>query len=176
VERNGSRASALARWWEALLPAFRGYAEVLFARDPSASARNQETRSMRYSDEADLPVITDEEFAAVRGSLRPFTIVILKAGPRFEPPDPRFTSEVAGIILAHGRRNASLRRAGLMPIVCPVADDSDVAGVCILDTDADEADRIMSNDPGVRAAVFTYEIHAARGIAGSTLPGTQAIG
>jgi hypothetical protein len=172
VLENGSRASALARWWEAVLSAFRGYAESLFARDPSAPRPpNEEARSMRYTGEADLPTITDEEFTGVRGSMRWYTIVILKAGPRFEPPDPGFTSEVGRIILAHGRRNASLRRAGLMPIVCPVTDDSDVAGVSILDADRGEADRIMSNDPGVLAGVFTYELHEARGIPRSALPG-----
>jgi hypothetical protein len=172
VLENGSRASALARWWEAVLSAFRSYAESLFTRDPSAPRPpNEETMPMRYTGEADLPAISDEEFTAVRGSLRRYTIVILKTGPRFEPPDPGFTSDVGRIILAHGRRNASLRRAGLMPIVCPVSDDSDVAGVSILDADREEADRIMSNDPGVLADVFTYELHEARGIPGSALPG-----
>jgi hypothetical protein len=172
VLENGSRASALARWWEAVLSAFRSYAESLFARDPSAPRPpNEETMPMRYTGEADLPAISDDEFTAVRGSLRRYTIVILKTGPRFEPPDPAFTSDVGGIILAHGRRNASLRRAGLMPIVCPVSDDSDVAGVSILDGDREEADRIMSNDPGVLADVFTFELHEARGIPGSALPG-----
>lgn len=168
---NGSRASALARWWEAVLSAFRGYAESLFGRDPSAHRDGEEIRAMRYTGEADLPEISDEELASVRGSLRRYTIVILKAGPRFEPPDADFTSEVSRIILAHGRRNTSLRRAGLMPIVCPVADDSPVAGISILDTDPEEADRIMANDPGVLAGVFTYELHEARGIPGSSLPG-----
>lgn len=125
---------------------------------------------MRYTGEGDLPQISDEEFATVRGSLRPYTVVVLLQGPRFEPPDAGFTSEVARMILAHGRRNASLRRAGLMPIVCPIADGSSVAGVSILDADREEADRIMSNDPGVVAGVFTYELHDAHGIPGSTLP------
>jgi hypothetical protein len=131
---------------------------------------------MRYTGEADLPQISKEEFAAVRGSLRPYTVVVLLHGPRFEQPDAGFTSEVARIILAHGRRNASLRRAGLMPIVCPIADGSSVAGVSIFVTDCAEADRIMSNDPGVVAGVFTYELHDARSIPGSTLPDAEVPG
>jgi hypothetical protein len=38
-----------------------------------------------------------------------------------------------------------------------------------LDTDAEEAHAIMSADPGVRSGVFTYDIHPARSIPGSTL-------
>jgi hypothetical protein len=56
-----------------------------------------------------------------------------------------------------------------MPIVCPVADGSGVTGIAILDTDAEEAHAIMSADPGVRSGVFTYDIHPARSIPGSTL-------
>jgi hypothetical protein len=166
---NGSRASAIGRLWQKALSAFRSYGDSLFARGPRAGVRSDGRKPMRYTSEADLPAITDEEFARVRASLRSCTVVVLKAGPRFEPPDPEFTSDVAKIVWAHGRRNAVLRVAGLMPIVCPVADGSGVTGIAILDTDAEEAHAIMSADPGVRSGVFTYDIHPARSIPGSTL-------
>jgi hypothetical protein len=169
-ELNGSRATAFGRLWEKALSSFRAHAKSLLARDRRAGVdRDDERRAMRYTGEADLPEVTDEELGRVRASLRPFSIVILKAGPRFEPPDPGFTTEVAKIIWAHGKRNASLRAAGLAPIVCPIMDRSDVAGIYVFDADADEVDAVMSQDPAVRANVFTYEIHPARGIPGSAL-------
>jgi hypothetical protein len=74
------------------------------------------------------------------------------------------------VIWEHGRRNFALRESGLMPIVCPVADDSDLAGACVLVVEAGEAARMMEADPGVRAGIFTYEIHPTRGFPGSALP------
>ena len=168
---NGSRTSALARAWAITLAAFRSHTEAPDARDPSRHGRTDEGRArVAYTSEADLPEISDDEFATVRGELRPYTAVGLKAGPRFEPPDPGFTSEVGRIIFEHGRRNASLKRAGLMPIVCPVGDDSEVCGICILDADLADADRIMANDPGVKAGVFVYDLHPTRSFPGSSLP------
>lgn len=126
--------------------------------------------TVRYTGEGDLPVVTDQDLARARQDLRSYTVVILRKGPAYRAPDAGFTSDVAKIIWAHGRRNAALRTAGLMPVVCPVADGSDVSGVGILDADPEEAGRIMSMDPGVRAGVFTYEVHPARSFPGSRLP------
>ena len=72
--------------------------------------------------------------------------------------------------MEHGRRNAALLEAGLMPIVCPIADGSGVTGVSIFDLSVEEAERVMSRDPGVEAGVFTYELHPCRSFPGSTLP------
>ena len=127
---------------------------------------------MKYTDDSDLPAITDEQLQQALIGTRPYTIVILKAGPRFEMPGPDRASEVAKIIWAHGKRNFALRAAGVMPIVCPVGDGSGVTGVGIFDAAPDEVEQIMARDPGVEAGVFTYEIHPTRGFPGSALPGT----
>ena len=124
---------------------------------------------MKYVDEESLPQMTEEEFAAFRQRARPFTVVILKAGPKFERPDPTFQSEVGKIIYSHGKRNVQLHMAGIMPIVCPVNDGSGISGTCVFDTTPEEAELIMSRDPGVMAGVFTYEIHQSRSFPGSTL-------
>lgn len=50
-------------------------------------------------------------------STAPYTVVVLKAGPRFSMPGPDRDSWVAKIILQHGKRNFALREAGLKPIV-----------------------------------------------------------
>ena len=124
---------------------------------------------MKYVDEQSLPQLNDEEFAEFRKRARPYTVVILKSGPRFEPPDPGFQSEVGQIIYKHGRRNVQLHLAGLMPVVCPISDGSGISGTCVFDATPEEVEMIMSRDPGVLAGVFTYEIHQARSFPGSTL-------
>jgi hypothetical protein len=125
--------------------------------------------SITYSGDNQLPPLSDEEFAAVRASTRPFTVCILRAGPKFEPPGPDPTVGVTAIIYAHGKRNTALHKAGLMPVVCPISDGSGVSGISIFDTSLEDAEKIMQADPGVQAGVFTYELHACRGIPGSTL-------
>jgi hypothetical protein len=60
-----------------------------------------------------------------------------------------------------------------MPIVCPVADGSGVTGVAIFDASPDVVERIMSQDPGVKARIFTYDIHPTRTFPGSTLMGSD---
>jgi hypothetical protein len=74
------------------------------------------------------------------------------------------------VVWEHGRRNFALRAAGKLPIVCPAADDSDWAGIAIFDASPEEVDRLLADDPGVRAGVFTYELYPVMGFPGSALP------
>lgn len=123
-----------------------------------------------YTDDSALPDISDEEFQALRDTARGYSLVILRAGPEFVTPGPAGDPRVTEIVMAHGKRNARLLKAGLMPIVCPVGDASGLAGIGIFDAQPEEAARIMDADPGVQAGVFTYEVHACRGFPGSALP------
>ena len=125
---------------------------------------------MTYTDDSDLPVITDAMLEAVRRTARPYTIVILKAGPHFSLPGPDRDTSVSKIIWQHGKRNLALRTVGLMPIICPVGDGSGVCGLCICDASPEDVERIMSLDPGVQAGVFTFDIHPTRSFPGSCLP------
>jgi hypothetical protein len=118
-----------------------------------------------YVSDDQLPEISDATLTAVRDSARPYTLVMLKTGPKYAMPD------ASRIIWQHGKRNLALRTAGLMPIICPVADGSGLCGVCLLDATPEDAERIMALDPGVQAGLFTYEIHPTRSFPGSTLPG-----
>jgi hypothetical protein len=124
----------------------------------------------RYTDDSQLPEVTDAMLQQALPAARPFTVVVLRAGPTFEPPGPDRSPEVAEIIWAHGKRNLALRLAGLMPVVCPVADGSGVTGIGVFDAGPEDVDRIMSRDPGVRAGVFTYDIHPSMSFPGSRLP------
>ena len=124
---------------------------------------------MRYSGEGMLPAVSDETLKQALPQTRAYTVVVLKAGPRFSAPGPDRDPEVARIVWEHGKRNFALRAAGLMPVVCPVADGSEVTGFAIFDADAEDVDRIMRGDPGVQASIFTYEIHPTRTFPDSSL-------
>jgi hypothetical protein len=109
-----------------------------------------------------LPVVTDEMLADARAASTPFTIAILKAGPRFAMPGPDRNDEVTAIIWAHGKRNYALYLASLLPVVCPIADGSGVAGVGIFAAGEKEVAEILDADPAIRAGVLTYELHPTR--------------
>lgn len=126
--------------------------------------------AMKYVDDSGLPEIGDEEFLAVRQAARPYTVMLLRAGPNFVMPGPDGDPGVTATIMEHGRRNVSLMKAGLMPIVCPIGDGGGLTGIGVFDTSPEEAERIMAEDPGVRAGVFTFEVHASRSFPGSCLP------
>ncbi len=123
------------------------------------------------TDDAQLPEVTDDQLQQALATTRPFTVVVLRAGPRYEPPGPDRSAEVAQTVLAHGKRNYALHLAGLLPVVCPVADGSDLTGIGVFDATPEEVDRILAADPGVQAGIFTYDIHPSRSFPGSTLPG-----
>jgi len=124
---------------------------------------------MKYTDDSALPEVTAEGLMAALTKTRPYTVVVLKAGPRYSPPGPDRDPEVAAIILRHGVRNMRLRLAGLLRVVCPVADGSDVAGVGVFEATPEECDAIYSRDPAVMASVLTYEIHPTRTFPDSSL-------
>jgi len=107
--------------------------------------------------------ITDEMMRERLQKSRAYCLLILKRGPNY-------TMEGADrIIWEHGRRNFSLRADGLLSIVCPVPDDSDVCGVGIFNADSAEVRKIMDTDPGVEAGVFVYDLHPCRGFPGDAL-------
>ncbi len=112
----------------------------------------------------ELPEISDDVMRKTLQTSKGYCAVILKAGPNKHQPG------VDAIIWEHGRRNMALREAGVLPIVCPVADGSDVSGVGIFNATVEDARRIMDDDPGVQAGVFVYELHACRSFPGATLP------
>ena len=111
-----------------------------------------------------MTIITDEFMRESRAKTKNYSIVILKAGPN------RHVDGVEKIIWEHGRRNFALRADGVLSIVCPVTDGSDVAGIGIFNATVEEVKKIMDEDPGVEAGVFVYEIHPCRGFPGDSLP------
>jgi hypothetical protein len=108
--------------------------------------------------------ISDESMQSLLAGTREYTVVVLYAGPEYGRPDTR---EIAW---EHGRRNFSLRADGIMPIVVPVLDESEICGVAVLTVDPAEAAAALEQDPGVRAGVFTYSVHPGRSFPGDALP------
>ena len=108
--------------------------------------------------------ISDEFMRQMLATTRNYCVVILKVGPK------RNEEGVEKIIWEHVRRNFVLRAEGKLSIVCPISDGSEVTGVGIFNTDVEEVTKIMDEDPGVKAGVIVYEIHASRSFPGDSLP------
>jgi len=111
--------------------------------------------------------ITDEFMTQMLSRARDYSIVILKAGPNHSRPGAE------KIIWEHARRNFLLRARGLLPIVCPITDGSDLAGIGIVNADVEEIKSIMDQDPAVKEGIFIYEAHPCRSFSGDCLPGEE---
>jgi hypothetical protein len=111
-----------------------------------------------------MTTITDEYMMQMIATTKNYTVVILKAGPNKD------LAELQKIVWEHGRRNFALRADGLLSIVCPVSDDSDIKGIGIFNAGVEETKDIMDRDPGVEQGVFIYEMHPVRSFPGDSLP------
>jgi hypothetical protein len=110
------------------------------------------------------PEISDDFMKQMRTTTKNYTLLILKHGPKFVLPG------VEKIIWEHVRRNFSLRAEGILSIVCPVNDGTDMAGMGIFNADIDTVKEIMDDDPGVKEGIFVYELHPCRSFPGDKLP------
>ncbi len=110
-----------------------------------------------------MPEITDEYMQEMLGKSKTYTAMLLRVTEKAGEPDAE------KIIWEHGRRNFALRAEGKLPIVCPATDESDWAGIGIFDATPEEVDRIMADDPAIRAGLFTYELHPVSGFPTSSL-------
>ena len=111
--------------------------------------------------------ITDEFMTQMISCARDYSIVILKAGPNHSRPGAE------RIIWEHARRNFLLRAQGLLPIVCPIFDGSDLSGIGIFNANIEETKSIMEQDPGVKEGIFIYEAHPCRSFPGNCLPAEE---
>ena len=92
----------------------------------------------------------------MRAKARTYSLVLLKRAARYTDPD------AGAVVRERGRRNHLLLADGVLAIVCPVADDSERAGIGIFDAPPGETARIMDGDPAVKAGVLSYEVHPVR--------------
>lgn len=110
-----------------------------------------------------MKVFSDDEMAPVLATAKTYSLAILRRGPKYgddtAPP----------IIWEHGRRNFGLRDDGVLALVMPTTDESDVCGVGVFAASVEDTTALMNDDPGVLAGVFTYEVHPCLGFPGDTL-------
>ena len=111
----------------------------------------------------ELPAVTDEFMREMRGKAKQYAAIFLKVTPKFKEPG------ADAIVWEHGRRNHALRLQGTLAIVGPIIDGSECCGIGILNTTTEEAVRIMDEDPGVRAGIFSYEVHPMLSFPGDKL-------
>ncbi len=112
----------------------------------------------------ELPPITDEFMRQMMTVTREYSVVLLKSTPARSAPG------ADALVWEHGRRNFQLRAAGLLSIVGPVTDGGEIAGIGIFNASVEETRALMDGDPGVRAGIFTYEVHPCRSFPGDALP------
>jgi uncharacterized protein YndB with AHSA1/START domain len=112
----------------------------------------------------DLQLLNDDAMRARLAAASPYTAVVLRRTASYARPfaDP--------VIWEHGRRNMALGDAGLLAVVLPVADETELAGIGVFAATPEQTVEIMDDDPGVRAGIFFYEVHPVRGFPGSALP------
>jgi|SRR5215467_71274 len=108
--------------------------------------------------------ITDEYMKQMMATTKNYTAVILKKGPEFKMPD------VYPTIWEHGRKNFELRAEGILSIVCPISDDTEMAGIGIFNASIEETKKLMEADPAIIKGILTYEIHPTRSFPGDILP------
>ncbi len=111
-----------------------------------------------------MQTITDDFMRQMLAKSKNYSFVILKHGPN------RKMNGVEKIIWEHGRRNFSLRAEGLLSIVCPITDESNLSGIGIFNASVEETKKIMDEDPGVKEGVFIYEVYSCRSFPGDSLP------
>ncbi|WP_308490940.1 hypothetical protein [Microbacterium terrisoli] len=109
--------------------------------------------------------ISDDDMRRELAASRTYTLLILHRAPGAAASGAR------DVVREHARRNFALRADGVLPIVCPIAEDGPYAGIGLFDTTVNEADLIMREDPAVIAGILTYELHPVRSFPGDSLPG-----
>ncbi|MGE5448827.1 MAG: hypothetical protein ACM3PR_10710 [Bacteroidales bacterium] len=111
-----------------------------------------------------MTVITDEFMMGMLSKTKAYTLVLLKSGPNNQHP------EMKSLIWEHVRRNFTLREEGLLSVVTPVSDETDLKGMGIFNADIEQTRQLMEQDPCVQAGIFTFEIHPTRSFPGDLLP------
>ncbi len=112
-----------------------------------------------------MTIITDEYMRQIQEKTKEYCVCILRTTAK------RAQTGAHRLLTEHNRRNLALRAQGPLAILCQVADGSGVSAVIIFNTSADEAKKILDEDPAVKEGILTYELHVSRSFPGDVLPG-----
>jgi hypothetical protein len=108
--------------------------------------------------------ITDEQMAEMRSKAKSNAVVILRRTEKYNEPG------MEKIVWEHGRRHYQLRADGLLSIVCPIRDESDISGIGIFKARPQVTKKLYDDVPGVQAGIFTFEVHPCVSFPGDCLP------
>jgi hypothetical protein len=111
-----------------------------------------------------ITTFTDEMMRQRMAQATSYTLVLLRHTDKYgiEGTD--------NIIWEHARRNMGLQADSIQPIVCPVGDETGLAGIGVFVGNPDEVRAIMDGDPAVQAGILSYTVHSCRSFPGSALP------
>jgi len=85
-----------------------------------------------------------------------FQMAILKKGPQWSAMKLEDRNK---IMLQHRDSVFALLNSGKMVVAGPFGDETDLAGIFVLRTTADEAKGLVDQDPAVKAGLMSAEIH-----------------
>jgi uncharacterized protein YciI len=105
-----------------------------------------------------LPLILVLSAAAIAQDhkLVQFQMAILRKGPQWSTTKPEDRNK---ILLQHRDSVVALLDSGKMVIAGPFGDETELAGIFVLRTTADEAKALVDQDPAVKAGLMSSEIH-----------------
>ncbi len=110
-----------------------------------------------------MATITDELMHQMLAKSKEYTIAFLREGPNANIPNVQQT------IWEHARRNFQLRSDGLLSIVSPITEESEIKGLYIFNVSKEKAKQILDEDPAVKEGIFTYEVVTGRSFPGDAL-------
>jgi uncharacterized protein YciI len=108
--------------------------------------------------------VDDAYVASELARAKTYTVVYLKAGPRYEDHPDR-----DALTYDHVKRNFDLKLSGDIAVVGPTRTDGDVRGLYIFNRSLDEASQLIAADPAVEAGIFVYEAQELMAFPGDTL-------
>ena len=111
-----------------------------------------------------MSTITNEFMMEMLAKTKNYAAVVLRKGPNDNIPERQ------QLIWEHGRRNFELRESGMLSIVCPVIEDSDIRGIGIFNADKEEVKKLLAEDPAIQKGVMIYEILHVKSFPGDALP------
>jgi hypothetical protein len=114
-----------------------------------------------------VTTVSDDYMQDRLSKAKTYTLVLISEGPDWDSP------EHESLIWEHRRRNTGIEIDGVFSVVCPVFDDSALCGLYLFDGTVEEVSKIMAEDPGVTAGIFSYEVHPVVGFPPIQTPLTE---